>query len=153
MDSLLFRFVLWLGMLAAVTPLHAAECSAPAQLKTAQGNSIAQIFSAVFLAAPAKGIDCGSIASVWQKVMLREKTGGRKLEPDAPLDIQAARQEWSQAQRNPAIAARLAVVQKNTSDATEVAIYQAAILDEEGLYSARDARLAELTGGVNPLVK
>jgi hypothetical protein len=153
MDSLLLRSIVAMGITAAATLVHAAECSAPAQLKAAQGNSVAQIFNAVFSAAPAKGIDCGSIASVWQKVVLREKTGGRKLEPDAPLDMHAARQQWSEALRNPDMAARLAAVQNNTSSPAEVAIYQAAILDEEGLYSARDARLTELAGGVNPLVK
>lgn len=153
MHSRSLRVVLLLAMAASGSLLHAAECSAPAQLKAAQGNSIAQVFAAVFLAAPAKGVDCGSIASVWQKIVLRDKTGGRKLEPDAALDMNAARQEWSEAQRNPAIAARLAAVQNNTGNPVEVAIYQAAILDEEGLYAARDARIGELAGGVNPLGK
>jgi hypothetical protein len=150
MNSLLLRSIVWLAILVAGAPLYAAECSAPAQLKAAQENSLARVFRAVFLAAPDKGIDCGSIASVWQKVTLREKTGGRKLEPEAPLDIRAARQEWSEAQRNPALAARLADVEKHTSDPVERAIYQAAILDEEGLYWARDAKLAELSGSVKP---
>jgi hypothetical protein len=153
MYSHLLRSILLLSIAGAATLAQAAECSAPAQLKAAQANSLTQIFRTVFLAAPAKGIDCGSIASVWQKVVLREKTGGRKLEPDTALDVNAARQQWREAQRNPDIAARLAAVEKSTSDPAEVAIYQAAILDEEGLYTARDARVAELSGAANPLLK
>lgn len=147
------RVVLLLALAASTSLIHAAECSPPAQVKAAQGNSVAQVFAAVFLGAPAKGVDCGSIASVWQKVVLREKTGGRKLEPDGALDMNAARQEWREAQRNPVIAGRLDAVQKNTGNPAEIAIYQAAILDEEGLYAARDARIGELAGGVNPLGK
>jgi hypothetical protein len=138
---------------ACASLAQAAECNVPAQIKAAQENSITLAFQAVFMGAQAKGVDCGSIASVWQKVALRERTGGRKLEPDAPLDMRAARLQWDEAQRNPAIAARLAAVQKSAGNAAEVAIYQAAILDEEGLYSARDARVSDLVGAANSNAK
>ena len=145
MRSFLFRSGLSL-LLAAVVPLaHAADCVVPAQIQAAQANNIVQAFNAVFVQAPTKGVDCGSIASVWHKLALRGKTGGRKLEADAPLDLEVASRQLQQAQRDPTVSARLAAVQQNTSNPIELAILQAAILDEEGLYTARDARVADLS--------
>ena len=125
--------------IAAASPGDATACDLPAQLQAAQTNSLVRAFRSVFLGAAAKGIDCGSIASVWQKVALSTKTGGRKLEANAPLDINVARQQWEGALRDKTVAARLNAAASGTESAAEVAIYQAAILDEEGLYSARDA--------------
>lgn len=150
MCSVMLRSGLSLLLAACFSLAHAADCVVPAQIKVAQGNTMAQAFNAVFTAAPAKGVDCGSIASVWQKLALRGKTGGRKLEADAPLDMNEARRQLQQAQRDPAISARLAAVQRNTSNPVELAILQAAILDEEGLYTARDARVADIAINLTP---
>ena len=128
---------------------HAADCAIPAQLKAAQDNSVTKVFLTVFAGAPQKGVDCGSLASVWQKVTLRGKTGGRKLEGDKPLDVAAAQREWDGALRDAGIGARLKSLQKTIADPTELTLYQAAVLDEEGLYAARDWRLIELTNAIN----
>lgn len=142
----------WMGPIALCLlagAAQAADCVVPDQLKAAQGNSVTKVFMTVFAGARQKGVDCGSLASVWQKVTLRGREGGRKLDGDKPLDVPAAQREWEGALRDATVGPRLMALQKTISDPTELTLYQAAVLDEEGLYAARNWRLVELTNAVN----
>jgi hypothetical protein len=135
----------FLVMLLTVPPVaHPAGCDVPQQIRNAQDNEWKQVFLSLFVGASGKGIDCGSIASLWYHTTEGGKPRGRKLEPAGKLDVAAAQSEWQQAQADPNIGPRLAELQKTTTDPTQLVLYQAALLDQERKYLARDWRLLSL---------
>ncbi len=87
---------------------------------------------------------CGSLASVVDKVIRRGKIGGRQLEADRPLDMKQAQANLEAAYRVPAIRSRLEQVGREVQDENVRLVYEAAILDEEGYYSARELKIEQL---------
>lgn len=88
--------------------------------------------------------ECGSLLSVLDRLFNTRKTGGRKLEEDRPFDAQAAQANLAKAQADPEVRPRLQKVAKEVSDPTRRKVYEAAVLDEEGYYSARDLLINQL---------
>jgi hypothetical protein len=84
---------------------------------------------------------CSSLASVWAKVKSQKKVGGRQLEKDRPLNPAEAQANLAAAQKDPAIRARLERAAKEIPDQNVRMVYEAAILDEEGFYAARDLKI------------
>lgn len=123
----------------------AASCPIPEQIKNAQNNTLGKAIKALYAGASAKGVECGAVDSVVVKLTEGGRQGGRKLEPDGKFDAAAARQEWETASHAPDIAARLAALRASTNDQTELKLYQAAVMDEEGAYLARDWLLLSLS--------
>ena len=74
---------------------------------------------------------------------LRRCSNGGECRGETP------QREWDGALRDAGVGARLKSLQKTIADPTELTLYQAAVLDEEGLYAARDWRLIELTNAIN----
>ncbi|MNE85769.1 hypothetical protein D3C80_1828040 [compost metagenome] len=72
------------------------------------------------------------------------RTGGRKLEEDRPYNPSQAQANYAQAQADPDVRQRLDAVGKEVSDGNLRLLYQAAILDEEGYYGARDMLVRQL---------
>jgi hypothetical protein len=87
---------------------------------------------------------CGSLASVMDKAIRRNKVGGRQLETDRPLDVKQAQANLEAAYRDPAIRSRLEQVAQEVQDENVRLVYEAAILDEEGYYSARELKIEQL---------
>ena len=92
---------------------------------------------------------CGSLASVIDKIINRKKTGGRKLEADKPLDQREAQANLNAALKDPEIRARLDKIRSQTKDENARLFYEAAILDEEGYYSARELKIQQLLQRLN----
>lgn len=92
---------------------------------------------------------CGSLASVVDKIVNRKKTGGRKLESDKPLNIAEAQANQEAALRDPAIRARIEKVKRDVRDENVRLIYEAAIYDDEGYYSARELLVQQLLQRLN----
>jgi hypothetical protein len=88
--------------------------------------------------------ECGSLMSVLDRLTNTKKSGGRKLEEDRPFNPQAAQADLAKAQADPEVRQRLDKVRKQISDPKRRLLYEAAILDEEGYYSARDLRINQL---------
>jgi hypothetical protein len=88
--------------------------------------------------------ECGSLMSVLDRLTNTKKSGGRKLEEDRPFNPQAAQADLAKAQADPEVRQRLDKVRKQISDPNRRLLYEAAILDEEGYYSARDLRINQL---------
>lgn len=90
-------------------------------------------------------VECGSLESVLDSVANTHKPGGRKLEEGRPFNPQeAAQANLAEAQSDPLVKKRLEQIRKNVPDANQRLLYEAATLDEEGYYGARDLRIRQL---------
>lgn len=92
---------------------------------------------------------CGSVKVVLSRVVSREKTGGRKLEPDKPLDLKKAQANVDAALRDPEIKARVDKARAEIKDETVLLAFEAAVFDEEGFYDARDLKIQQLQQRLN----
>lgn len=91
-----------------------------------------------------EGASCSSLTSVMDKVIHRNRTSGRRLENEKPLNITDAEANLAAALRTPAISARLAKLKQEVPDEKVRLYLEAAILDEEGYYNARELRIQQL---------
>ncbi len=87
---------------------------------------------------------CSSLKSVMKLAGGTTKKGGRKLEPDKPLDVKAAEQERATANGDAAFAKLLATELAGESDPARRLLREAALLHDEGHYKARDLLLAQV---------
>lgn len=139
----------------SLTPIHACatvlllvagnsygECRGLSDLQSSSPASN-ELFRAVN-ADKAPPTDCGTLTSVWGSLMNTGRTGGRKLEEDRPYNPSQAQANYAQAQADPDVRQRLDAVGKEVSDGNLRLLYQAAILDEEGYYGARDMLVRQL---------
>ena len=92
---------------------------------------------------------CGSGKVVLSRVINREKTGGRKLEPDKPLDLKKAQANLDAALKDPAIKARLDKARAEIKDENVLLAYEAAVFDDEGYYEARELKIQHLLQRLN----
>jgi hypothetical protein len=92
---------------------------------------------------------CGSVKVVLSRVVSREKTGGRKLEPDKPLDMKKAQANLEAALKDPEIKARVDKARAEITDENVLLAYEAAVFDEEGYYDARDLKIQQLQQRLN----
>lgn len=125
-----------------------AECvGLSKQLGQAEKSVLANIWGSIQLLVsseePVKE-DCGSLATVIDHLTNRKRTGGRRLEEEKPLDVQAARADLDKAMQDEEIRARLDKARATFPDETAAMIYQAAILDAAGHYAARDLIVSQL---------
>lgn len=119
--------------------LHAQSCAGLTNFQKSIGASPGGSANA-----PDSQIDCGSLTSVWNKVAARNKSGGRKLEGDKPFDPAAAQADLDAALRSPTVRSRFGQVAHEAQDPMMRMFLEAAILDEEGYYNARELRIQEL---------
>jgi hypothetical protein len=147
MTSVVSRRVLFLvaGLQVAgfqAGPAFAVECVGLSKM-TYTGGMLRQIVDTL-LGGPTSEASCGSLESVVGKIARQNKVGGRRLEKDRPLNPAEAQANLAAAEKNPAVRARLERVAKEVQDEKVRAVYEAAILDEEGFYAARDLKIREL---------
>lgn len=129
------------SLLAAAHAASAADCVGARAIQGGPGiDGLINNASAN----PNKNVDCSSLISVLQKISRRTVTGGRKLENDKPFDPQAAQANLAAAMRDANVAPRIKQVQGEVRDGNLRLLYEAAILDEEGFYPARDLRVQQL---------
>lgn len=92
---------------------------------------------------------CASAKAVAGSIVNRGKTGGRKLEGDKPLDLKEAQANLDSALKNPEIKARMEKARRDITDENVRLAYEAAILDDEGFYSARELKIQQLLQRLN----
>lgn len=95
-------------------------------------------------APPPAGVDCSSLTSVFKRVVDGTRPGGRKLEDDKPFDRAEAQANLDKALQDPEIRAQLDKLQHDVPDETTRLLYEAAVLDSEGFYNARELRIQQL---------
>ena len=93
--------------------------------------------------ARAGGAACGSFVSVLDKVIKRNKTAGRRLEGEKPLNVGAAQANVDAALRDPEIRKQIQALRRVPDENLRL-LYEAAIFDEEGYYNARELRIQQL---------
>lgn len=138
MNSFCFKLVIATLVLPASLTAMAQDCKG---LQDLPGNYVKMKESVGN--APALA-DCGSLKSVFDRLSSTRKVGGRKLEEDRPFNAQTAQADLAKAQSDPEVRPRLEKVRKEVADPTTRLVYEAAILDEEGYYSARDLRINQI---------
>lgn len=122
------------------SPVHAQKCVGLIQNQaTAPRALVAFVNSLLALDPP-----CGSAKAVLSRVISRDKTGGRKLEPDRPLDLAKAQANLDAAMRDPAVRARVDKARAEITDESVLLAFEASIFDDEGYYDARDLKLQQL---------
>lgn len=133
---------LWIIVLFATTKLVHANCDNTALHQTSIPDTLLILSNSVMnnpLMVP-----CESLTTILNKLMSREKTGGRKLENDKPLDQQKAKGNLQEALNNPETRARIDKIADKVTNENERLIYEAAILDEDGYYDARELKIQQL---------
>lgn len=133
---------LWIIVLFATTELVHANCDNTALYQTSIPDTL-EILSKSVMSNPL-GVPCDSLTTILNKLMSGEKTGGRKLENDKPLDQQKAKGNMQEALNNPETRARIDKIADKVTNENERLIYEAAILDEDGYYDARELKIQQL---------
>lgn len=131
-------------LLLCGTSAFAQDCKGLQALNLkAKGSTLGNLVSAI-MGNKSEPIECGSLESVLASVAKTHKAGGRKLEEDRPFNLQEAQANLAEAQSEPLVKRRLEQIRKNVQDANQRLLYEAATLDEEGYYGARDLRIRQL---------
>lgn len=92
---------------------------------------------------------CASAKVVAYKLVNREKTGGRKLQGDKPLDLKKAQANLDLALKNPELKGRIEKAHRDIIDENARLAFEAAIFDEEGYYDARELKIQQLLQRLN----
>lgn len=131
-------------LISASASVMAKECKGLQDLQNqSSGNSaISSLLQLIW--SDNEPVECGALTSVLDSVVNGRKTGGRKLEEDRPFNAQAAQADLAKAQADPEVRQRLEKIRKEVSDPKRRLVYEAAALDEEGYYGARDLRINQL---------
>ena len=111
--------------------------------KAQMAGSDAGLLQALF-AKPFTGARCDSVRAVFRQLSNRRVLGGRKLEPDKPLDVAAAREQRATAAGDAAFVAALAQESEGETEPRRRKLIEAAMLHEHGYVRARDFALQEL---------
>ena len=130
-------------LLLGTTTAFGDQCTGLQALKKGSSGLLQQLIDAVWRNDEARA-ECGSLASVLDRVVNAKKPGGRRLEDERPFDPNEAQANLAQAHGDPAVRRRLEQIRKDVPDGPQRLLYEAATLDEEGYYSARDMRIRQL---------
>jgi hypothetical protein len=131
--------------LAAATHAQAAKkCDGMQALS--QGKPTALLDSVQQLVSQGKtgDVECASILAVAKAAFSPHPKAGRRLEDQKPFDPAAAQANLEAAQRDPDTGKRLAELRGQVKDEALLLYMEAAVLDEDGFYPARDLRIQQL---------
>jgi hypothetical protein len=92
--------------------------------------------------------DAKSVDGVLKLVIEGKRPGGRSLEANKPLSPGEAQANLDKAMRDPLAKGRIEEMRHQVSDPQLRLLFEAAILDEEGFYGARDLKIGELEQAV-----
>jgi hypothetical protein len=141
------RVAILLGLAIAATTQAglAKECTGIAQLRsTANGASLANGLEKHQHSKPGAAMPaCTSLSSVTGRLFHQKPVGGRGLEDAKPFDPAAAQADLDEAMRDPDTGKRLAALHDVTDENLRLYL-EAAVLDEDGHYAARDLRIRQL---------
>ena len=90
------------------------------------------------------GVSCSALGKVFGRLANGSRPAGKRLEDEKPLDVAAAQAELDRAlQQDPELKAQLEALRNAVTDEQERVIYEAALLQSNNLYGARDLRLQQ----------
>lgn len=135
----------FLAMSFLTSDASTQTCVGLLQIPPNASKTLAEFFSNFMSSNP----PCGSAKAVLHRVLNREKTGGRKLESDKPLDMKQAQTNLDAAMKNPEIRARIEKARREITDENARLAYEAAIFDDEGYYDARELKIQHLLQRLN----
>jgi hypothetical protein len=88
---------------------------------------------------------CGSLTSVFKRLVAGKRPGGRRLEGEKPFNPAEAQANVQAALGDADVARKLELMRTEVQDENLRLAYEAAIFDEEGFYAARDLRIQQLS--------
>lgn len=143
----MYRFTLAILFMFAATAANAAEecVGLTSKLKSNEGASSFSKAVINAILGYAEGPGCSSLTSVMDVVLHGSKTSGRRLEDKKALNVAQAQANLDKALADPSIGARMEKLKQHAPDEKVRLYLEAAILDEEGYYDARDLRVQQLT--------
>ena len=133
-----------LVLVASVLPVGSAGAAECVGLAAIAAGSVATGVDTVSKKDGPPLAECGSLTSVLKKVARQGKVGGRQLDKDRPLNVAEAEANLAAARRNAALRRRLDRIATEVQDPAVRLAYEAAVLDEEGFYAARDLKIQQL---------
>lgn len=89
------------------------------------------------------GMSCSDLGKVLSRLINGSSPGGKKLYDIGPLDVPAAQAEFQQAQQDPDLKMQLDGLRGTVADDQERLLYEAALLQSNSLYGARDLLLQQ----------
>jgi hypothetical protein len=109
-----------------------------------KGNLPDRVVERIRTMARSMGAACSDLSKVLGRLAHGSRQAGKKLEDDKPLDVAAAQAELDQAlQQDPELKAQLDALRSTVTDEQTRLIYEAALLQSNSLYGARDLRLQQ----------
>jgi hypothetical protein len=87
---------------------------------------------------------CLSLATVFDRITNNRRGAGKRLEADEPLDASAAQAELDEALKVDSIRTRIEEMRQAQPNVNSQRLYEAALLDAEGYYAARDLIISKL---------
>jgi hypothetical protein len=90
-------------------------------------------------------VGCGSLTSVVNRLVNRNRTSGRRLEEGKALNAAEAQANVDAALREAEVRRKIERTRREVPDENLRLVYEAAIFDEEGFYNARDLRIQQLS--------
>jgi hypothetical protein len=108
---------------------------------------LAQLQNMLRASASGKGpaVACGSWTTVVGRILRTDRPGGRRLENERPLDVREAQRNLDSALKSPEVREKMEQLRREVQDDNLRLAYEAAILDDEGYYLARDLRIQQLS--------
>jgi hypothetical protein len=139
---------------AAANMAHAEPCVGLEKFEP-RGTGTKPVFLSQIKAANAAGaaagkvaipqnVSCDSLVTVLSSLIDGKRSGGRKLEQDKPLDPADAQANLAAALQDPQVKEQLDGLKRDVSDENIRILYEAAVLDAEGFYGARELLIEKL---------
>ena len=123
---------------------HAGSCAETVGKLDSKGKQTEVVFlSRVKTSDVPDVVPCDSLASVFSSLVHGKRSGGRKLEEDRPLDPAKAQENLDQALQQSEVRSQFDELQQEPDEDLRL-LYEAAVLDAEGYYDARELIIEKL---------
>lgn len=127
----------WACMAAAAAPQ--AVCPNDKQLDELRSSNFLKAVGSALT-----GTHCSAVVKVLAQLQATKKPGGRKLHEGKPLDRAAAQAELLKARSDPDFTSKLTAVSEGVTDPTGRLVVEAALLDDEGYFAARQLLMEDI---------
>lgn len=131
----------------ACTAVGTSGAAAAPQAVCPNDKQLDELRSSNFLKAVGSaltGTHCSAVIKVLAQLQATKKPGGRKLHEGKPLDRAAAQAELLKARSDPDFTRKLTAVSEGVTDPTGRLVVEAALLDDEGYFAARQLLMEDI---------
>ncbi len=121
--------------------VNAQNCTGLMQISANTPKATSELVTSFF----SKNPPCASAKMIVDMILNPDKRiGGRKLEGDKPFNMREAQANLDAALKIPEVNAKITRARQEIADENVRLAYEAAVLDDEGFYGARELKLQQL---------